>query len=177
VTEALSISFAPLQCTSNSAPPAPQPHECGLVSLTGWFRFDDVNGDGHIVRSELLQLSVGDWIATAQGFPQGGPVQVFSFDYAPPTGLSFRATDGWRYSVTTGVSYRYDSPSGSLVYAWIPTTETSIFAVPEPGSFGLLPAGGAALAGRARRRFLRQPPAAKPGSSAGPTQPSPRALT
>jgi hypothetical protein len=159
VTEALGFSFAPLQCTSNSAPPAPQPHDCGLLSLTGWLSFDDVNGDGHIVRSELLQLNVGDWIAPAQGYPQGGPAQVFSFDDAPPTALSFRATDGWRYSVTTGVSYHYDSPSGSQVNAWIPTTETSIFAVRE------------------RSRFLRQPAAAEPRSSAGPTQPGPRALT
>jgi hypothetical protein len=88
-----------------------------------------------------------------------GPAQVFSFDYPAPTGLSFRATDGWRYSVTTGVSYHYDSPSGAQVNAWIPTTETSIFAVRE------------------RSRFLRQPAAAEPGSSAGPTQPGPRALT
>jgi hypothetical protein len=151
---ALSFTFAPLQCTSTSWD---EPiRDCGLTTLSGIFNFDDFNGDGHIVLAELLQLSVGDITVPGPG-QVGQPGQVFSFDYASLAGLRFSAYDDYRTNVTTGVSYRYDTPNGSQIYAWLPTTTTSISPVPEPVSFWLLLAGSTALLLRQRRQFALQP--------------------
>ena len=149
--QVLGFTFAPLKCSGYQYLPGPfTTFDCGLTSLSGTFTFDDVNGDGHIVLAELANLTVGNISAPGLPGPGGAPTRVTAFDYAPATGLSFSA-ESYRYQVTTGVSYSYDAPFGGRVEAWLPTTTTSIFAVPEPGRPWLLLAGGCLVAWRARK--------------------------
>ena len=146
--ESLAFTFEPLQCTYQNYPPSAPPMACSPKSLSGMFTYDDVNGDGHIELSELVHLQAGAIAAPGPGHLV--PAQVYSFDYSEQKGLHFSAYDGWRYNITTGVSYRYDGPSGNTIYTWTPATTTRIYPVPEPASAWLLLAGGAGLAWRMR---------------------------
>ena len=153
--QTLTFTFAPLQCTSwNNIVPGGgvgQVNDCGLGSLSGDFTFNDGNNDGHIVLSELLRLNVGG--ISAPGLdPLGHLQRVNAFDYSPASGLSFSASDGWRTSITTGVSYQYVAPGGGNRLAWMPSTSTTIPAVPEPATGWTLLAGAALFGWRIRRR-------------------------
>jgi hypothetical protein len=147
--QALAFTIEPLACFSQSRMPLRPPVACGTRSVSGMFAFDDANDDGHVVLGELLALEVETIV-----FPrktQFGWAVVYSFDYAPQTGLHFWVFDGWRMNARTGDSYRYDSPLGTSSYEWMPTTTTRVYAMPEPGTSWLVIAGAAALAWRRRR--------------------------
>jgi hypothetical protein len=151
-TQTLDFTFGPLECTQTYNFPGIPPSSCGSTSLTGSFTFNDADGDGHVVISELLYLQMRGIFFTAPTaiFPLGN---ITDFDYASSTGLRFSATRlDQRVRVITGDSFRYDSPGGSTIEAWLPSTTLTISPIPEPTTLLLWMAGGCAVAWRARRK-------------------------
>lgn len=143
----LAFNFSPVACSWSG---------CSTNEVTGYFSFNDLNGDSHVSLDELVQLSVrgagvpGAIAAPGPG-PLGGQQTVSAFSYTPGGALSFVANDGWRTRVSTGSSFRYDAPGGSLVLSWLPATTVTISPIPEPSPAWLWLAGGGVLAGWLRK--------------------------
>jgi len=142
-SQTLGFTFEPLQCTSHTGVP-PTYEDCGFVSLSGAFTFDDIDGDGNIVLAELLNLSMPNISAPGPPGAPGYPSVVTAFDYSAATGLSFSAYV-YRFSVVTGVAYSFGAPYGGYRWAWMPNTTLSVYqippTIPEPGTSWLLLVG------------------------------------
>lgn len=146
----LAFTFSPVACSWAN---------CGTNAVTGFFSFNDLNGDGHASLAELVQLSVqasgvpGAITAPGPG-PLGGQQTVTAFSYTQGGALSFIASDGWRTTVNTArpasaptpSAFRYDAPGGSLVVSWLPSTTVTVSPIPEPAQAWLWLAGGGVLA-------------------------------
>lgn len=142
-----------------------------LPSLDGRFSGQDLDGNGRIDRAELSELNFFHYQVAPSadmGAPMGeafSSLDAFSFDLGSQA-LRFSATagswhDGYQKTdstlvYTTGIGqFSFDLTSAQLTVHREGIAQAAAAPVPEPGTWGLMAAGLAALGVAARRRRAR----------------------